>query len=62
MNSDPQTFWLTVTNILLGVVVLLAVIAVGVAVVCELCGRLRRRHAAWHEIDDDMRRLFHGRR
>jgi hypothetical protein len=62
MDSDPRTFWLTLTNIILGVLVLLAVLGVVTGVLCDLVDKLKRRHTIMHEIDDDMRRLFHGTR
>jgi uncharacterized membrane protein len=44
--NDPSTYWLTVTNIGLGVVVLICCIAVGVGVLQELAARRRKQAAA----------------
>ena len=41
--NDPSTYWLTVTNIALGVVTLLCCIAVGVGVVQEVAAKHRKR-------------------
>jgi hypothetical protein len=39
---DPQTVWLNVTNLALGVVTLLCILAVGWGVVSELLARSRK--------------------
>lgn len=45
--GDPKTFWLTITNIGLGVVTLAALLAIGWGVVWELVARKRQRaHSA----------------
>ena len=41
--SDPQTFWLNITNAALGVVVLISIAAVAIGVVQELYARRRLR-------------------
>lgn len=43
--NDPSTYWLTITNIALGVVVLLCCGAVAVGVLQELAARRKRREA-----------------
>jgi hypothetical protein len=43
--NDPSTLWLTITNIALGVVTLICILAVGVGVVQELAARAKRRTA-----------------
>lgn len=58
--SDPRTFWLTLTNITLGLAVVLLILGVVTGILCEFVAKLRRRHAAWHQLDDEMRRMFHG--
>lgn len=51
---DPQTLWLNVTNLALGVVTLLCVLAVGWGVVTEVLARVRKPataddgHAFWN--------------
>ena len=44
--NDPSTYWLTVMNVALGVVVLLCCAAVAFGVVQELAARSRKRAAA----------------
>jgi len=44
--NDPSTYWLTVMNVALGVVVLLCCAAVAYGVVQELAARGRKRAAA----------------
>ena len=57
---DPRTFWLVVTNIVLGAAVVLVIFGLVTGVVCEFARKLSKRHAVWHELDEDMRRMFHG--
>lgn len=59
---DTRTIWLVVTNIALGLAVILLMFGVLVRVVCEFVARWSRRRRMSHELDDDMRRLFHGSR
>jgi hypothetical protein len=51
--NDPSTYWLTFTNIGLGVVVLISCIAVGVGVFQELAAR-RQKRAASEALDREM--------
>ncbi len=48
--SDPNAFWLNVTNIALGFVTLICCIVVGYSVVREVSARVRKRKMA--EADD----------
>lgn len=41
--SDPSTYWLTITNIGLGVVVLICAIAVGIGILQEVAAKRRKR-------------------
>ena len=41
--NDPNTFWLNVTNIVLGLVTLICCVAVGQGVYKDVLARLRRR-------------------
>jgi len=53
--NDPSTLWLNVTNIALGVVTLLCIVAVGIGVVQELAARAKKRAALAaldHEVSD----------
>jgi hypothetical protein len=51
--SDPSTYWLNVTNIALGVVVLICCIAVGIGVLQELAARSKKR-AALSKLDREV--------
>jgi hypothetical protein len=50
--NDPNTFWLNVTNIALGVVTLICCVVVGYSVVQEVLVRVRNRKARLVENDD----------
>jgi hypothetical protein len=50
--GDPQTMWLNVTNIALGVVTLICFGVVGWGAVTEVVARLRRRWGLALESDD----------
>jgi hypothetical protein len=54
--NDPSTLWLTVTNIALGVVTLICIVAVGIGVVQELAARARKR-AAGAALDHEVANL-----
>ncbi len=56
-GSDPQTQWLTITNVLLGIVVAISLIVMTGGIVQEIVSRIRRRRRFAAEIDRDMRRL-----
>jgi len=44
--NDPSTYWLTLTNIALGVVVLICCVAVALGVLQELAARRKKRAEA----------------
>jgi hypothetical protein len=50
--NDPNTFWLNVTNIALGVVTLICCVVVGYGVVQEVLIRVRKRKESHVEVDD----------
>lgn len=50
--SDPSTYWLTVTNIALGVVVLICCVAVAVGVLQELAAKHKKSAALDREVSD----------
>jgi hypothetical protein len=54
--NDPSTYWLTITNIALGVVTLICCVAVGVGIVQEVVAR-RRKAAALSGIDREVAHL-----
>jgi hypothetical protein len=43
--NDPSTYWLTITNIALGLVTLICIAAVGIGVVQELAARHKKKTA-----------------
>lgn len=55
--GDAQTFWLSVTNAALGIVVAVCLLTIAVAVVYDIAGRARRRSTLSAELDRDMHRL-----
>ena len=59
--SDPQTQWLTVTNIVLGAVVAVCLIVIAAGIAHEVVSRIRKRRRLDAEIDGDMHRLFDDR-
>jgi hypothetical protein len=52
--DDPKTFWLTLTNIALGLAVALPVLGVATGILCEFVARLRRRHTIWNDLDKEL--------
>lgn len=62
LMNDSRTGRLVVTNLLLGLAVLLLLIAILARVVWDLLLKLRKRRAIDAELDADMRHLFHGAR
>ena len=56
--SDPRTFWLVVTNIMLGVVVIALFLVVAIASAFEMLRRLQVRRSVWRELNGDMERYF----
>ena len=55
---EPDTFWLTVTNVALGLVVVVCLFALAGGLAWDaVCRRLKRR-ANMAEMDRDMRRFF----
>ena len=55
--NDPSTYWLTITNIALGLVTLICIVAVGVGVVQELAARAKKR-AALSKLDAEVADLI----
>ena len=51
--NDPSTYWLTVTNIALGAVTLICIVAVAVGVLQELAARAKKR-AALSKLDQEV--------
>ena len=57
--GDPRDFWIHVTNIFLGIVVLTFLVAALLAVVIEVAAHVRRRFELRAELDHDLRDLAH---
>lgn len=57
--SDPSTYWLTFTNVALGVVTLICCGAVAFGVLQELAAR-RKKHAALDRLDGEVSDLLAG--
>ena len=55
---DPQTFWLTVTNVILGLAVALIVIGVVTGALCDAVLNWKKRRGLSTELDRDMQHLF----
>jgi hypothetical protein len=58
MSNDDWVLWLNVTNIALGVVVVLAVLLVAYGVVWELVAR-HKKHSGLRDLDAEMRSMLH---
>jgi len=57
--NDPSTYWLTFTNIALGVVVLICCVAVAVGVLQEVAAR-RKRQAAANAFERELAEAYSG--
>jgi hypothetical protein len=51
--SDPSTYWLTVTNVALGLVVLVCCVAVAIGIVQEVAAK-RRKAAELSKLDREV--------
>lgn len=49
---------MTVSNIVLAVLVVLAIVGVATGAICEFMARHKQRHGTENELDRDMRNLF----
>lgn len=56
-GNEAEVLWLNWTNIILGLVVLVCFVLVAGAGALDVIGRLRKRSAAYREIDHDMEAL-----
>jgi len=57
--NDPSTYWLTFTNVALGVLTLMGCGAVGIGIVQELAAR-RKKHASLAALDTEVSHLLSG--
>ena len=55
--SDPSTYWLSVTNAVLGLVVLVCIVAVAIGIVQELAAK-RRKAADLSKLDREVEDLI----
>jgi hypothetical protein len=51
--SDPSTYWLTFTNVALGLITVICCVAVGIGILQELAAR-RRKQAALSKLDEEV--------
>ncbi len=56
--TDPRTTWLVVTNIALGLAVLLLIVLIVCGTCCDCIGKLRHRRAMMKEMDADLHQAF----
>jgi len=54
----PDTFWLTLTNIVLGVLVVLGLAITALGTLCGNLARLKKRRSYGAELDHDMQVMF----
>lgn len=59
--ADPQMFWLIVANIVMGLLVAIAVLGLVAGLIWQFASRAKKRRSISHELNHDMKRLFHGR-
>jgi len=57
LMNDPSTFWLTFTNIAMGVVTLICLFAMVIIIVLEIVRMQRRRRASVKRLDQEWRDL-----
>jgi len=58
MSNYDWVFWLNVTNIALGVVVVLAVLLVAYGIIWELA--IRHKKHGLHDVDQEMQAMLHN--
>jgi len=59
MPNDDWVFWLNLTNIALGLVVVLAVLVTAYGLVWELVGRLKKHHSLT-SLDEELKVMVQG--
>jgi uncharacterized membrane protein len=55
---ETKTLWLIVTNVVLGLLVVLAIAGIATGVLCDTVARIRKRRRAAEEMDRDLREIF----
>lgn len=58
--DNQNTFWPTLTNILLGAFVILGFLIVLLGTLCEIVSKLKNRSSLSAELNHDMREMFAG--
>ena len=58
--AKADSFWLTLTNIVLGAVVVLCVLMVALGGLCETLSNLKKRRSYTAELNHDMHEIFPG--
>lgn len=56
--SDPKTFWLVVTNIALGLALLVLILGIACGALCDFLAKLKQRRVMMAELDRDLHHLF----
>jgi hypothetical protein len=56
--ARPDTFWLTLTNIVLGALVILCVLVTALALLCEILSKQRKKRSYGAELNHDMHEMF----
>jgi hypothetical protein len=55
---ETRTLWLIVTNAVLGLLVILAIVGIATGVLCDTVARIRQRRRDAAEMDRDLRQIF----
>jgi hypothetical protein len=56
--ARPDTFWLTLTNIVLGTLVVLCFLIIALGTLCETLSKLKKRRSYEAELNHDMQEMF----
>jgi hypothetical protein len=56
--GSPETFWLTLTNIVLGVAVVLCLLIMALGVCCKALAKLKKDRSYDAELNRDMEEMF----
>lgn len=54
----PDTFWLTLTNIVLGALVVLCFLVIALGTLCETLSKRKKQRSFESELDHDMQEMF----
>ena len=56
--AAPNTFWLTLTNIVLGALVVLCLVIMALETLCATVSKLKKRRSYGAELNHDMQEMF----